>query len=88
MAIGKPDTLTFKWLSGILITILITLLTLWAKDVSGQIRDVGASVTILRENVTAQGKLISNIEGQLPAINARLKRIEDNQDRIEARRTR
>jgi len=88
MTLGKPDTLTFKWLSGLLITIVMTLLGFWARDVSTQIKDVGVSVTVLREGVTTQGKSVSNIEGQLPAINARLKRIEDNQDRIEARRPR
>lgn len=72
MTVGKPDTLTFKWLSGILITIVFTLLGFWARDVSGQI-------SIVKDKV-------SYIEGQLPSMNARLMRIEDNQDRIEQRR--
>jgi hypothetical protein len=73
MTVGKPDTLTFKWLTGILVTIVFTLVGFWARDLTAQVKEVGAQVNIVSVKV-------SNVEGKLPQIEARLKRIEDNQD--------
>ncbi len=75
MTVGRPDTLTFKWLSGLLVTVVLGFLAFWAKDLSGQVQDMS-------DQITVQGAALSNIQGELPQINARLKRIEDNQDAV------
>ncbi len=73
MTLGKPDTLTFRWLTGILVTIVIALVAFWARDLSGQ---VAALSSIVREQSVATAE----IRGQLGEVVGRLRRIEDNQD--------
>lgn len=73
MTLGKPDTLTFRWLTGILVTIVLGLLAFWARDLSGQV----ASLTKV---VGEQSIATAEMRGQLGEIAGRLRRIENNQD--------
>jgi len=73
MTIGRPDTPTFRWLAGILVTIVIALVAFWARDLSGQVSSLGG---IVRD----QSLITAEMRGQLSEITGRLKRIEDNQD--------
>lgn len=73
MTLGKPDTLTFRWLTGILVTIVLALVAFWARDLSGQVSQL---TTIVREQSIATAEM----RGQLGEIAGRLRRIEDNQD--------
>lgn len=73
MTVGKPDTLTFRWLTGILVTIVLALVAFWARDLSGQ---VGSLSLVVREQSIATAEM----RGQLGEVVGRLRRIEDNQD--------
>ncbi|MBA3836481.1 MAG: hypothetical protein C0499_02325 [Zymomonas sp.] len=73
MTLGKPDTLTFRWLTGILVTIVLALVAFWARDLSGH---VGA----LHADVREQSIITAEMRGQLGEVVGRLRRIEDNQD--------
>ena len=75
MMFGGGGNLTFKWLTGILISLVLTLTALWAGNLTTQMNIIG-------KKVDAQAASISKIEGQLPQMADRLKRIEDNQDRV------
>lgn len=74
MTFGSGN-LTFKWLTGILVTVVFTLTAFWASNLTGQVLSIG-------RKVDEQAMTISKIEGQLPQMAERLKRIEDNQDAI------
>lgn len=73
MTVGKPDTLTFRWLTGILVSVVFALVAFWARDLSAQ---VGALTAVVRD----QSLLTAEVRGQLGEVTGRLKRIEDNQD--------
>ena len=73
MTVGKPDTLTFRWLTGILVSIVLALMALWARDLSAQ---VAALSSAMRD----QNVATAEIRGQLGEVVGRLRRIEDNQD--------
>lgn len=68
-------SLTFKWLTGILVTVVFALTALWANNLTGQVRDIG-------KKVDEQAPVIAEMKGQFPQMAARLKRIEDNQDAV------
>ena len=75
MTVGRPDTLTFKWLAGILITIVLALVALWAQNLSAQVSTIETKVDI-------QSAATADIQGQLKLNAVRLQRIESNQDRV------
>jgi len=80
MTIGKPDTLTFRWLTGILVTIVLALVAFWARDLSGQVAALSGQVTVLSTVIGDQKAATAEIRGQLGEVVGRLRRIEDNQD--------
>ena len=67
--------LTFKWITGILVTCVMALTALWAENLTKEVKSISTSVTI-------QGQAVANIEGQLISNGVRLKRIEENQDKV------
>jgi hypothetical protein len=69
----QTNTLTFKWLAGILLGICFSLVAFWARDLSGQ---VSALAAVVREGAIETAVM----RGTLMETNYRLKRIEDNQD--------
>lgn len=73
MTIGDTNTLTFRWLTGILLTVCFALVAFWARDLSGQ---VGGLAAVVRDQTVETAVM----RGTLMETNARLKRIEDNQD--------
>lgn len=73
MTVGNPNTLTFKWLAGILLTVCFALVAFWARDLSAQ---VSALAAVVRDQSVATAVM----RGTLMETNSRLKRIEDNQD--------
>ena len=73
MTVGSPNTLTFRWLTGILVTICLALIGFWARDLSAQ---VGGLALVVREQAIETAVM----RGTLMETNSRLKRIEDNQD--------
>lgn len=73
MTVGDTDTLTFRWLAGILLAICFSLVGFWARDLSAQ---VSALATVVRDGAVETAV----IRGTLMETNSRLKRIEDNQD--------
>jgi hypothetical protein len=80
MTLGKPDTLTFRWLTGILVTIVLALVAFWARDLSGQVSALSSQVSALSTAIGDQKAATAEIRGQLGEVVGRLRRIEDNQD--------
>jgi hypothetical protein len=73
MTAEEKNTLTFRWLAGILLAICISLVAFWARDLSAQ---VAALAAVVRDQSVATAVM----RGTLMETNSRLKRIEDNQD--------
>lgn len=73
MTVGDTNTLTFRWLAGILLAVCFSLVAFWARDLSAQ---VSALAAVVRDQSVATAVM----RGTLMETNARLKRIEDNQD--------
>jgi hypothetical protein len=75
LPLGTLDTLTFRWLAGILLGLLTAV-------VGFEMHTVSESLTEVRTEVVTNGKLVAEMQGQLLQNNSRLQRIEANQDKV------